>query len=105
MRRRERPGKRPFAASMGIHAVAVLVAWSAQVSSPRYSEFVTYQVEIVSPPSAREAEITQPAQEEELVVETPEPLPIPEEPKPVVEEERVREESRPEPTPTPTEVL
>ena len=41
--------------------------------------------------------------EEELVVETPEPLPPPEEPEPdpVVEEQRVREEEKPEPTPTP----
>lgn len=101
MRRLERPGKKPLFASVGIHALVLVVAWRAQVSPPRYSEFVTYQVEIVSPPPSREAETPQPQREEELVVETPEPLTPPEEPEPVVQEERVREESRPEPTPTP----
>lgn len=101
MRRQEHPGKKPLLASVGIHAVALVAVWSAQVSSPAYSDFVTYQVEIVSPPSTQEAEVTQPEREEELVVETPEPLPPPEDPEPVVQDEQVREESRPEPSPTP----
>jgi outer membrane biosynthesis protein TonB len=102
MRQREGPGKKPLLASVAIHVVAVLVAWTAQVSSPRIADFVTYQVEIVSPPSARQAETPQPV-EEEVVVETPEPLPPPEEPEPepVVEEEPAREEEKPTPTPTP----
>jgi len=83
--------------------VAVAAVWSAQVSSPRVMDFVTYQIEIVSPPPARAAEVPQPVQEEELVVETPDPTPPPEEPEPspVVEEDPVREESKPESTPTP----
>jgi len=103
MRRRERPGKKSLAASAGVHVVAVLVAWTAQVSSAKELEFVTYQIEIVSPPPARAAEVPQPVQEEEVVVETPDPIPLPEEPKPqpVVEEDPVREEEKPTPTPTP----
>jgi hypothetical protein len=103
MRHRQRPGRASFAASVGIHALVVMFAWRAEVSSPRISEFVTYQIEIVSPPPAREAETPAAVPEEELVVETPDPLPPPEEPEPdpVVEERRVREEEKPEPTPTP----
>jgi hypothetical protein len=103
MRQREGPGKKPLAASAGVHFVALTAAWFAQVSAPAYEDFVTYQVQIVSPPPAREAEVVQPAPEEELVIETPDPTPPePEpEPPPVVEEDPVREEERPEPTPTP----
>jgi hypothetical protein len=103
MRRRERPGRKSLAASAGVHVVALAAAWSAQVSSTRTLDFVTYQIDIVSPPPAQEAEAPAPAPEEEVVVETPEPTPPPEdpEPPPVVEEDPVREESRPDPTPTP----
>jgi hypothetical protein len=103
MKRGERPGKKGLAASVGIHAVAVIVAWTAQVSAPRIQDFVTYEIEIVSPPSAQLAPAPVPIQEEELVVETPDPIPPPEdpEPSPVIEEDPVREEARPEPTPTP----
>jgi len=103
MRQRKNPGRGSFLASVGIHAVVVMAAWSAQMSSPRVQDFVSFQVQIVSPPPARQAEVPQAAQEEELVVETPDPLPPPEdpEPEPVVEENPTREESKPEPTPTP----
>jgi len=103
MRRRERPGKKSLAASVGVHAVAVVLAWTAQVSSAREVNFETFQVRIVSPPAAREAEAPAPVQEEEVVVETPDPIPPPEEPEPppVVEEHPVREEEKPTPTPTP----
>ena len=83
--------------------MAVLVAWTAQVSSAQNLQFVTYQIEIVSPPPSQVAESPQPVREEELVVETPDPIPLPEEPEPppVVEERPQREEERPTPTPTP----
>ncbi len=103
MRRGERPGKKGLAASAGIHAVAVILAWTAQVSAPRIEDFVAYEISIVSPPPAREAATPVPVQQEEVVVETPDPLPPPEdpEPSPIVEEDPVRVEERPEPTPTP----
>ena len=80
MRRRERPGKKSLMASAGVHVVALAAAWSAQVSSSRTLDFVTYQIDIVSPPPAQEAEAPAPVQEEEVVVETPEPTPAPEDP-------------------------
>ncbi len=83
--------------------VALVAAWSAQVSTSRTLDFVTYQIDIVSPPPAQEAEAPAPVQAEEVVVETPDPTPAPEdpEPPPIVEEDPVREESTPDPTPTP----
>ncbi len=104
MRHRERPGARSLAASATVHVVLLVGAWVAQSSRVDPLDFVTYQIDIVSPPPAQEAEVVAPApQEEELVVETPDPtLPEPEpEPPPVVEEDPVREEAKPEATPTP----
>jgi len=101
MRYQERPGKRSLAASVGIHVVVISLAWWAQASStPRYQDFLTYEITLVSPPPAQYAEEPQPVPEPEVVVETPEPVVEPE-PPPVVEERR-REEQRPTPTPTPT---
>lgn len=103
MRYRDAPGKKSLLASAAIHVVALVLAWHAQASTPDVQDFVTYQIDIVSPPPARMTETPAPPQEEELVVETPDPVPPPEEPEPdpVVEETPTREESRPEPTPTP----
>jgi len=99
MRRRERPGKKQLYASAGVHVVAVVLAWGAQVTEVDPSEFETIQITLVSPPPTEEAPEPQPVVEEEIVVDTPEPV-LEEEPPPVVEETRVEE--RPEPTPTPT---
>jgi outer membrane biosynthesis protein TonB len=100
MRHRERPGKRPLYASAGVHVVAVLAAWGAQVSTPNPEDFETIQITLVSPPPAEMAPEPAPVAQEEVVVETPEPVPA-EEPPPVVEE-TARVEERPTPTPTPT---
>jgi outer membrane biosynthesis protein TonB len=101
MRYRERPGKKAFYASAGVHVVAILAAFLAQVSNPDYSEFESIQITLVSPPPAQEAPEPTPVMEEEVVVETPEPV-IDEEPPPVVEEDDPPPEERPTPTPTPT---
>lgn len=100
MKYRERPGKKSFFASAGVHVVAILGAFLAQVSDPDFPEFETIAITLVSPPPAQEAPEPEPVVEEEVVVETPEPQPE-EEPDPVVEEETPPEEERPEPTPTP----
>ena len=63
-------------------------------------EFVTYQIEMVSPPPAVQAEI-QPATEE-LVVEPPEPAPLLEE-EPEQEVVPIEEPDDPEPEPSPEE--
>jgi len=100
MRKRERPGKKQLYASAGVHVVAVILAWTAQMSTINPEAFETIQITLVSPPPADEALEPEPVVEEDVVVETPEPIPV-EEPPPVVEEE-IREEERPAPTPTPT---
>jgi outer membrane biosynthesis protein TonB len=98
MRYQERPGKKPLVASVGVHAVAVILAWLAQMPDSRPMDLITYEITLVSPPSTEEAPEPTPVPEEEIVVETPEPPPV-EEPPPVVQEER--QEQRPTPTPTP----
>ncbi len=100
MRKRERPGLKSLYASAGVHVVAVVLAWTAQVSTIDPMDFITYQITLVSPPPADEAPEPEPVIEEEIVVETPEPVPVEELP-PVVEED-TRVEERPVPTPTPT---
>ena len=99
MRERDRPGKKPLVASVGVHALALVGAWMAQVSAPQMPEFITYEIMLVSPPSTQEAPEPEPQPEPELVVETPKPV-VEETPPPVVEERR-REEVPPKPTPTP----
>jgi hypothetical protein len=98
MRRRLRPGRKPLAASAAVHVVAIGLAWWAQAySPPEFQDFITYEITLVSPPPAQRAEEPQPVPEQEVVVETPEPV-VEREPPPVVEERR-REEQRPTPTP------
>jgi hypothetical protein len=100
MRYQERPGKKSFFASAGVHVGVLILAWGVDLSGPDMPEFITYDIRLVSPPSAQEAPEPQPAVEEEVVVETPEPV-VEEEPPPVVEEEPPDVEERPTPTPTP----
>lgn len=100
MRRRERPGKKPLYASAGVHVVAVVLAWIAQMPTTNPADFLTYEINLVSPPPSEESPDPSPVVEEEVVIETPEPV-AEEEPPPVVEEEEPRQEERPEPTPTP----
>lgn len=99
MRHQERPGKKSFFASAGVHVVVLVLAFGVNLSGPEMPEFLTYDIRLVSPPSADEAPEPEPVVEEEVVVETPEPV-VEEEPPPVVEEEEPEEE-KPTPTPTP----
>lgn len=79
---RREPDRLSIAGSIGVHAVAVLVAWATTAAKPAPMEFVTYQIELVSPPPAAASEKPQEARKE-LVVERPEPEPpAPEEPTP-----------------------
>lgn len=100
MRHRDRPGKKQLYASAGVHVVAVILAWTAQVSATDPMDFITYEITLVSPPPTNEAPDPEPVVEEDVIVETPEPV-REEEPPPVVEE-NTRVEERPTPTPTPT---
>ena len=64
--------------SLGVHAVALSVAVLASVSHRPPPEFVSYEIELVSPPPARKA--PEPREEQKkLVVERPQPTPPAEE--------------------------
>jgi outer membrane biosynthesis protein TonB len=88
-----------MALSAALHVMILVLGWVSSLYAPEAMEFVTYQIELVSPPPARQAEEPEPATEE-LVVERPDPEPTP--PEPEVEEIVPVEE--PEPDPPPEEV-
>jgi hypothetical protein len=93
-RRRGRFDRRSLAGSIAVHAGIVVLAVLSSGSARPPLEFVTYQIELVSPPPTVEAEAPRPA-EEELVVERPDPVP----PEPEEEPEATleQEEQQPEP--------
>ena len=86
--------------SIGLHGCLFTLAFFTSLIDRSPMEFVTYEIEMVSPPPAVQAEI-QPAMEE-LVVERPEPTrPIEEEPEQEVVP--IEEPDDPEPEPLPEE--
>ena len=101
MRRHDPFDRSSLAGSIAVHvAVLVLSVVSARASRPPM-EFVSYQIELVSPPPAVQAPEPSPAQEE-LVVERPDPTPpAPEEEKPVVKEAEKPKPKPAEQKPTP----
>jgi outer membrane biosynthesis protein TonB len=98
--------------SITLHAALFGVGWLSTFHRPPEFEFLTFEIELVSPPAAVQAEERTPPREE-LVVERPEPEPAPPEPEadqPTLEAERpppepepepVRREPEPEPEPEP----
>ena len=86
--------------SVGLHGGLFTLALFTSLVDPLPMEFVPYQIEMVSPPPAVQAEI-QPATEE-LVVEPPEPAPLLEE-EPEQEVVPIEEPDDPEPEPSPEE--
>ena len=108
------PGSRSLLNSVAFHAVVALLAFLATLGPTPPATFITYEIEIVSPPSAAVEEMEQPAAPEELVIERPEESPEPVEevaeiPPPDAEPEEVlpdpepEEEREPEPEETPPE--
>lgn len=101
--RRDRAGSvRAWLGSALVHGTVVAIAWLSAVVQPHEPEYVTYEIDFVSPPTEEE-ELPAPP-EEELVVETPDPTPPPAEepepePAPVVEEEPEPVEEEPEEEP------
>ena len=86
--------------SVGLHGCLFTLAFFTSLIDRSPMEFVAYEIEMVSPPPAVQAEI-QPAMEE-LVVERPEPTrPIEEEPEQEVVP--IEEPDDPEPEPSPEE--
>ena len=86
--------------SVGLHGGLFTLVLFTSLVDPSPMEFVTYQIELVSPPPVVQAEI-QPATEE-LVVEPPEPAPLIEE-EPEQEVVPIEEPDDPEPEPSPEE--
>lgn len=112
-RGRRRPPARPLVGSLLVHGAVGILAVLATLRPPEPLNFITFEVEIVSPPSQQPSqEEPSPAPEEELVVERPEEAPVeetedvplpearPEEPEPAREEPRP---TPPEPQPEPRE--
>lgn len=87
-----------MAFSTALHAALLALAWASTQYRPSEMEFITYEIELVSPPPARQAEVPVEAREE-LVVERPDPEPTP--PEPEVEEIVPVEDPEPEPEPEP----
>ncbi len=85
-----------MALSAAFHAALFALLWASTLYTPPEIAFVTYEIELVSPPPAVQAEEPTPATEE-VVVERPEPEPTPPEPEP--EEVVPVEEPDPEPPP------
>lgn len=107
------PSSRSLLNSVAFHAAVVVLAFLATLSPPRPNTFITYEIEIVSPPATAE-EAEQPAAQEELVIDRPdespeevepeESVPPPEaEPEEVIPDPEPVEETEPEPEETPPE--
>ena len=112
------PGRDSLLKSVGFHAVVLVGAFVATLRAPEPNTFISYEIEIVSPPpqQVQEEETPAPAPDElqiERPDETPEPetpedaVPLPEAqpedtpPDPEPEETPPEPEARPEPEETP----
>lgn len=91
--------KRSMGLSAGLHVLLVLLAWLSTLGRSTEIPFITYEIEMVSPPPTVQAEEVAEATEE-LVIERPDPEPAP--PEPEVEEVAPiedPEEEQPDPLP------
>lgn len=91
--------RRAMALSAAFHMALFALGWASTLYEPQQIEFLTYEIELVSPapPAQQEEEVEVQPPAEELVVERPEPDPLP--PEPDVEEIVPVEEPEPEPEP------
>ena len=96
--RRQTVGKGPVIGSAIVHTVAILLAWWTSAVPRQMPEFITFEIELISPPAAELGERTTPPPEE-LVIERPvDPIPEPqEEPPPTLVEADVAVEEVPPP--------
>jgi outer membrane biosynthesis protein TonB len=99
MRRVDPFDRRAMALSIVLHGTVIAVALLSSLRQEPTLEFITYEVDLVSPPPAVEAEEYTPPSEE-LVVERPEPEPAPPEPEPEPEPQVTVTQPEPEPQPT-----
>ncbi|HKK92313.1 MAG TPA: TonB C-terminal domain-containing protein [Longimicrobiales bacterium] len=108
---RKEPPKSALVGSVLVHGVVGVLAIALSLAQPEPMEFITYEIEMVSPPPAQAEEEQTAAPVEELEIETPDrPEPEPEEtpppepdPDPEPEEVPPEPETQPEPEETPPE--
>jgi len=88
----------PYVGSALVHVTVLALAIWASLSDPPVLDAITYQIDIVSPPSTAPEPVQEdvPVPEEELVVDEPEPEPVVEEEEPTIEPEPEPEEVRTE---------
>ncbi|MDA0328539.1 MAG: TonB C-terminal domain-containing protein [Gemmatimonadetes bacterium] len=91
--------RRSMLLSIIAHFMLFALGWASTTYDPPQMEFITYEIELVSPPPARQAEVPVRATER-LVVERPEPEPTPPEP----EVEEIIPVQAPDPVPDPPPV-
>lgn len=105
MRRFDPFDKKAMLLSLVLHGAVLTVAWMSTFHRRPEFDFIAYDVELVSPPPAVQAEEPAPPKEE-LIVERPQPEPTPP-PQPEPEQADVEqpepepEPPKPEPKPTP----
>ena len=106
--RRRTVGKGPVIGSAIVHTAAIFLAWWTSAVPPQAPEFITFEIELISPPAAELGELTPPPPQE-LVIETPlERVPEPqEEPPPTLVEADAPAEELPPPEelPEPTQTV
>ena len=104
---RQTLGKGPVIGSAFVHTAAILLAWWTSAVPPQAPDFITFEIELISPPAAELGEQTTPPPQE-LVIETPlDPIPEPQEeiaPTVIEEEVAAEEPSAPEQTVAPPDV-
>lgn len=97
MRRPDPFDTKAMVLSIVLHAGIFAVGWLSTFHRPPEFEFLTFEIELVSPPAAVQAEEPTPPREE-FVVERPEPEPAPPEPEP---EQPTLQPEQPPPEPEP----
>ena len=104
MRRIDPFDQRAMTLSLGLHVSLLVGLWLSTFYQSPQLEFIAYEIELVSPPPAEQAEEEEFATEE-VVIEQPEPEPVPPEPEPEEEEVAVEEPvTEPEPSEPPPEI-
>ncbi|SVD37826.1 uncharacterized protein METZ01_LOCUS390680, partial [marine metagenome] len=81
MRRMDPFDQRAMTLSLGLHVSLLVGLWLSTFYQSPQLEFIAYEIELVSPPPAEQAEEEEFATEE-VAIERPEPEPVPPEPEP-----------------------
>ena len=100
MRRADPFDRRSLIFSVVLHLSVLGMVFLSMMGSNAEFEFITYEIDLVSPPPAVRADEYTPAREE-LIVERPEPEPAPPEPEPEPEPQVTLDEPEPAPPPEP----